>query len=142
MTAADIAKALDLRDKSVWEAIEDGREVLSVELILRLASLLARNDPLPFVLRMARTYQPRLWVFLEQLGVDGLPLQLEREREFINILRRHDAARALPDEDWSRLLDLTRSAFELGLGAVSRPGGTDTPRERTRAKAVRRSTRR
>ena len=52
LTASDIARALDLRDKSVWEAVEDGREVLSMELILRLASLLARNDPLPFVLRI------------------------------------------------------------------------------------------
>jgi transcriptional regulator with XRE-family HTH domain len=126
LTASDIARALDLRDKSVWEAVEDGREVLSMELILRLASLLARNDPLPFVLRMARSYQPRLWAVLEELGVDALPLQLERERDFINIFRRHDAARALPDADWARLLAFTRQAFEMGLGLMENDPNTAT----------------
>lgn len=137
LTVADVSRALDLRDKNVWEAIEAGREVLSVELILRVTSLLARNDPLPFILRMARSYQPRLWSTLQQLGVDGLPLQLEREREFINILRRHDAARALPDDDWTRVLDFTRHAFELGLGAVTRTR-KEPPRKARRARTTRR----
>lgn len=139
LTAADVSEALDLRDKSVWEAIEAGREVLSVELILRVTSLLARNDPLPFVLRMARSYQPRLWSTLQQLGMDGIPLQLEREREFINIFRRHDAARALPDEDWTRVLDFTRQAFELGLGAVTRTETTPAPEARRQRTTRRRA---
>lgn len=135
MTANELSKALDLRDKGVWQAIEDGREVLSMELILRLASLLARNDPLPFVLRMTRTYQPRLWTVMEQLGVEGIPLQLEREREFINILRRHDAARALSDEAWARLLDFSRHAFELGLAMITeeKPPAGLAPRRKRRS---------
>ena len=118
LTIAEIAAALDLRDKSVWKAVEDGREVLSFELILRLASLLARNDPLPFVLRMTRSYQPRLWRILHELGLDGLHPQFEREREFINIFRSHDAARNLPDAEWTRLLGFTQQAFDLGLSAL------------------------
>lgn len=141
LTVTEIVSALDLRDKSVWEAIEDGREALSIELILRLASLLARNDPLPFVLRMARSYQPRLWALMQELGLEGLPLQLEREREFINIFRRHDAARALSDPEWSRLLSFTRQAFELGLGMMAEGGlakAVSTPSRQTPARRVRR----
>lgn len=130
ITVDEISRALDLRDKSVWQAIEEGREVLSLEAILRLASLLARNDPLPFVLRMARTYQPRLWAVMQQLGLDGLPLQLERERDFINILRRRDEARKLPDAQWSQLLEFTRQAFELGLGMQKLPASRRAPAAR------------
>jgi hypothetical protein len=128
LTIAEIAAALDLRDKSVWKAVEDGREVLSFELILRLASLLARNDPLPFVLRMTRSYQPRLWRILHELGLDGLPLQFEREREFINIFRSHDAARNLPDAEWTRLLAFTQQAFDLGLSALDPAATAGTKR--------------
>ncbi len=144
LTVAEIASALDLRDKSVWEAVENGREVLSVELILRLASLLARNDPLPFVLRMMRSYQPRLWAVLHELGIDGLPLQLERERDFINIFRRHDAARALDDAQWARLLAFTRQAFELGLGMMAEEttaSASIAPRSPARQTSARRGAR-
>lgn len=134
VTVAEISSALDLRDKSVWEAIEGGREVLSLEAILRLASLLARNDPLPFILRMSRTYQPRLWAVMEQLGMDGLPMQLERERDFINILRRKDEARSLPDAQWSQLLEFTRQAFELGLGMMNAPSLPPAPASQPRRK--------
>lgn len=142
LTVTEIVRALDLRDKSVWEAIEDGREALSIELILRLASLLARNDPLPFVLRMARSYQPRLWSLMQELGLEGLPLQLEREREFINIFRRHDAARALSDPEWSRLLSFTRQAFELGLGMLDDRKLAASIRAPSRQKGARRGRRR
>ena len=146
LTIAEIAAALDLRDKSVWKAVEDGREALSFELILRLASLLARNDPLPFVLRMTRSYQPRLWRILHELGLDGLPLQFEREREFINIFRSHDAARNLPDAEWARLLGFTQQAFELGLTVMDPTADTgarrSAPAPKTGAPAARRRPRR
>ncbi len=142
LTVTEIVSALDLRDKSVWEAIEDGREALSIELILRLASLVARNDPLPFVLRMARSYQPRLWALIQELGLEGLPLQLEREREFINVFRRHDAARALSDAQWSRLLSFTRQAFELGLGTMAEERLAETVSTPSRQTLARRGRRR
>ncbi len=44
-----------------------------------------------------------------------MPLHFERERRFINIYRSHDGARKLTDEGFARVLDLTRSAFEMAL---------------------------
>ena len=89
--------------------------------MLRLAAVLARHDPVPFVTRLVRSYNPVLWQLLEDWGVGRLPLQLERERAFVNILRGHDEARALSDADFERVLDFTRSAFELGLHFATPP---------------------
>lgn len=134
MTVIEITEALNLRDKSFWEAVEDGREVLSFELILRLASLVARNDPLPFVLKLTRSYQPRLWAVLDELGIAQLPLQFERERAFINIYRRHDVARSLSDEEFERTLQFTQDAFDLAIAFLvpspAGPGEAEAPRVR------------
>jgi transcriptional regulator with XRE-family HTH domain len=119
MTVLEVTDALNLRDKGVWEAVEEGREVLSFELLLRLASLVARNDPLPFVLKYTRAYNPRLWEILHELKIDKLPLQFERERAFINIYRRHDAARRLSDEGFERVLKFTQQAFDLAIHFVA-----------------------
>jgi transcriptional regulator with XRE-family HTH domain len=119
MTVIEISDALNLRDKSVWEAVEDGREALSFELILRLASLVARNDPLPFVLKYTRTYHPRLWEILHELKIDQLPIQFERERNFINIYRRHDTARKLSDAGFERVLKFTQQAFDMAIHFVA-----------------------
>lgn len=146
MTANEIAAALKLRDRSVWEAIEDGREALSFELILRLASLVARNDPLPFVLKYTRTYHPRLWEVLREIGLDQLPIQFGRERDFLNVYRRHDAARKLSDAGFEKVLEFTRQAFELALHFIAaqenvsddEPAPEEDPPRRRRAKASRR----
>ena len=119
MTVIEVSDALNLRDKNVWEAVEDGREVLSFELILRLASLVARNDPLPFVLKYTRTYHPRLWQVLHELKIDQLPIQFERERNFINIYRRHDTARRLSDIGFDRVLQFTQDAFDMAIHFVA-----------------------
>ncbi len=52
---------------------------------------------MPFVSRLVRTYNPILWQLLEDWGIGELPLQLEREREFVNTLRGAEAARVLSD---------------------------------------------
>ena len=70
------------------------------ELILRLAALLARHDPIPFIIKLTRTYNPEVWEILEKWGIGRLPVQLERERQFINIYRGHDRARKLSDDDF------------------------------------------
>jgi transcriptional regulator with XRE-family HTH domain len=119
LTVLEITDALNLRDKGFWEAVEDGREALSFDLILRLASLVARNDPLPFVLKYTRTYNPRLWEIMHELKLDQLPLQFERERSFINIYRRHDAARKLSDAGFERVLGFTQHAFDLAIHFVA-----------------------
>jgi len=118
LTLSEMSEALDLRDKSVLEAIEDGTSTLSFELILRLAALIARNDPIPFIMRTTRNYNPEVWQILNDWGVGRLPLQFEREREFINIFRRHDDARNLSDEGFQKVLEFTRQSFEMSLHFV------------------------
>lgn len=115
LTLSEMSEALNLRDKSVLEAIENGTSTLSFELILRLAALIARNDPIPFIMRTTRNYNPEVWQILNDWGVAKLPLQFEREREFINIFRRHDDARTLSDEGFQRVLEFTRQSFEMSL---------------------------
>lgn len=115
LTLSEMSEALNLKDKSVLEAIENGTATLSFELILRLAALIARNDPIPFILRTTRNYNPDVWRVLNDWGVGRLPLQFERERQFINIFRSHDDARTLSDEGFRKVLDFTRQSFEMSL---------------------------
>ncbi len=115
LTRDELSEAIELADHSLLSAVESGTATLSFELILRLAAVLARNDPLPFVLRLSRTYSPDLSSFLGSWGMDRLQLQFERERQFINIFRRHDAARKLSDEGFAKVLDFTRAGFEMAL---------------------------
>lgn len=121
LTIGELAEAVELSDASVLEAVEAGTATLSFELILRLAAVLARHDPVPFILRLVRTYNPVIGQLLEDWGIGRLPLQLEREREFVNILRGHDVVREIPDEDFEQILAFTRSAFETALHFATEP---------------------
>ncbi|PXX88743.1 transcriptional regulator [Marinobacter vulgaris] len=120
LTRAEMSEALNLKDKSVLEAIENGTTTLSFELILRLAALIARNDPIPFILRTTRNYNPEVWRILNDWGVGRLPLQFERERQFINIFRSHDDARTLSDEGFQKVLEFTRQSFEMSLHFIEK----------------------
>ncbi|TDT38639.1 hypothetical protein DES49_2623 [Halospina denitrificans] len=123
LTVNDLAEALNIRDKKLIEAVEDGTATLSFELILRLAAVLARNDPVPFILKYTRTYSPETWRVLNDWGVGRLPLHFERERQFINIYRGHDEARDLSDEGFQRVLEFTRKSFEMSLHFVAEQEG-------------------
>ncbi len=115
LTVTEVSDAIQLPDQSLLTAVENGTATLSFELILRLAALLARHDPVPFIIRFTRTYNPEVWSLLEDWGLGRLPLHIEREREFINIYRRHDSARKLSDEEFDHVLKFTRTAFEMAL---------------------------
>jgi transcriptional regulator with XRE-family HTH domain len=119
LTRDELAEALDLSDRSLLEAVENGAATLSFELILRLAALLARHDPVPFIIRFTRTYHPEIWSILEKWGIGRIPVHLERERQFINIYRSRDAARKLSDEGFAQVLQFTRAAFEMALHFTS-----------------------
>ncbi len=119
LTLDELAEAINLEDKSLLRAVEEGSATLSFELVLRLAALLARHDPVPFLIRLTRTYNPEVWRVLEDFGVGRLPLHYERERRFINIYRSHDGARRLSDEGFARVLEFTRSGFEMALHFVA-----------------------
>ena len=118
LTISEMSDALNLRDKSLLEAVENGTSTLSFDLILRLAALVARNDPIPFILKYTRTYNPEAWQILNDWGVGKLPLQFERERQFLNIFRGHDEARNLSDEGFEKVLAFTRQSFEMSLHFV------------------------
>jgi transcriptional regulator with XRE-family HTH domain len=124
LTVEELSEAVELSDDSLLEAVESGAATLSFELILRLAAILARHDPAPFISRMVRSYNPVLGELLEDWGVGRLPLQFEREREFVNILRGRDEARDLSEPEFARVLEFTRAAFELALEFTrrSQPG--------------------
>jgi hypothetical protein len=85
--------------------------------------VLGRNDPISFVMRFTRLYNPEIWQTLEQLGIGRLALQAGREREFANLYRANDAARDLSDEDFSAVLGFTRAAFEMAVTFRRKPGG-------------------
>jgi len=119
MTLSDLAETMKSKDKSFFEKVENGKESLSLEMILRMASLYARNDPLPFIMKYLRSYSPRLWEVLKELGLDALSLKLERERDFINIYRSRDAARKLSDEGFAKLLNFTQQSFDMALELIA-----------------------
>ena len=115
LSLKELGKAIDLKDPSMLEAVEGGTAALPFEIILRLAAVLARNDPIPFVMKLTRTNNPALWKVLEDLGVGRLVLQSSREREFAHIYSVNDSARRLSDEDFAAVLDFTRSAFDTAM---------------------------
>ena len=115
LTIQDLSDALELKDQSLLEAVENGTATLSFDLTLRLAAVLARHDPVPFIIRAIRTYNPEAWKILEDWGVGRFPIYYERERQFINIFRSKDAARDLSHAGFERVLDFTRAGFDMAL---------------------------
>ena len=138
LTRDDLSKALDLEDRSFMEMVESGQvTALPFDLILRLASVLGRSDPLTLILQMTRVYNPKMWKTLESLGIGKLFVQAGREREFANIYRSNDAARALSDADFATALAFTSAAFDTALAfqtTVKKPSkpkasGNEEPKE-------------
>lgn len=115
MTLDDLGQALELEDPNLLALVESGKIGLPFELILRLAAILGKNDPVTFALQLTRSYNPRTWKTLEALGVGKLLVQAGREREFANIYRSSNAARSLSDKDFAAALAFTQQAFESAL---------------------------
>jgi transcriptional regulator with XRE-family HTH domain len=123
LTLQDLAQAINLKDLSLLEDVEGGKVGLPFEVILRLAGVLGRNDPIPVALKLTRTYNPNLWTTLEGLGVGRLAVQAGREREFANLYRGNDLARQLSDAEFSAVLKFVQAAFEVALAFRGAPGG-------------------
>jgi transcriptional regulator with XRE-family HTH domain len=118
MSLKELAESLGIKDDSLLEDIESGDRVMPIELMLRTASLIARHDPIPFLIQFMRTYNPALGATLEQWGVMALPKQYERERRWINLFRQHDVLRSLDDEEYDRLVNYVDSATNLVLDVM------------------------
>lgn len=127
LSLKELADSLGVSDKSVLEDVESGEKIMPLELVLRSASLLARHDPVPFLIKFLRTYNPQLEQVLEQWGVMALPRQYERERRFVNLYRQHDVLRTLSDEEHERFISYIDSAAQLVLNVMVREKQANTP---------------
>jgi transcriptional regulator with XRE-family HTH domain len=115
LSLKEVGDAINLKDPLLLDLVENGKVALPFEIILRLASVLGRNDPISFVMRFTRSYNPDVWHTLENLGIGRFAVQAGREREFANIYRGSDAARRLSDEDFAAVLSFVKAAFEIAL---------------------------
>jgi transcriptional regulator with XRE-family HTH domain len=123
MTVSEVGKAVDLKDSVLLELAEKGKASLPFEMILRLAAVLARNDPIPFVMNLTNTYSPGVGRMLQALGIGRLVEHARREHDFINIYRSRDAARRLTDAEFARVLAFVAAAFDLALDFTAPPAG-------------------
>lgn len=115
LTTAELEQVIGLGEAGLLENAESGKATLPFEVILRLASVLGRHDPIAFAMRLTRSYNPELWDTLDRLGVGLLAVQAGRERELANIYRANDAARGLSDEQFARVLSLMKTSFEMAI---------------------------
>ena len=120
LTIAELGAAIDFDDPSLVEALENGRLAVSFELILRLAAVFGRKDPVGFIMGLTRTANPDLWKRLEDVGVGKLVLQSVREHQFVNVYRSNDDARTLSDEEFAEVLSFTQAAFEMTMAQRAR----------------------
>lgn len=127
LSLKELADSLGVSDKSVLEDVESGEKIMPLELVLRSASLLARHDPVPFLIKFLRTYNPQLEQVLEQWGMMTLPRQYERERRFVNLYRKHDELRTLSDEEHERFIGYIDSAAQLVLNVMVREKLANAP---------------
>jgi transcriptional regulator with XRE-family HTH domain len=118
LSLKELSETLELSDDSLLDDVESGRRIMPIEIIFRSASLIARHDPIPFLIKFMRTYNPSLGATLEQWGMMALPVQFERERRWINIYRQHDSLRALGDDEYDRLISYVDSATSLVLDVM------------------------
>ena len=121
VSLSEVGERLGIESSSVVEAAEEGKSLLPFDLILRLAGLLARHDPVPFVMRLTKIYYPSTYQALEFIGLSSIYSAVEREKRFINIYRGSDDddVRNLSDEEFDNVLEFTKSAFEMGVQFIA-----------------------
>lgn len=115
LSLEQLRKAMDLKDLSLLQLVESGKAGLPFELILRMAAVLGRNDPWTFAMNFTRAYNPQLWKVMEDIGFGKLLVQAGREREFANLYRGNDAARALSDAAFAKTLTFLGAALTLAV---------------------------
>ena len=116
LTLDDLGAALDLKDPTFMALVESGKVGLPFEMILRLATILGRNDPITFILQLTRSYNPRVWKSLEALGIGKL-LRAGRPRARVrqHLPQQHRRAAAVRQ-------GLRRGAGLFGVGLRKRAG--------------------
>lgn len=115
LSVDDLAAAINLKDTTPLELMESGKIAIPFEIILRMAAVLGRNDPLPTALRLVRASNPTLARALEKLGIGKVLAHAEREREFLNLYRGNDALRGLSDAEFEKMLRFVDGALRLAM---------------------------
>jgi len=128
LTLDELSTAVGLGDSKLISQAEGGIVSLPFDLVLRLAGVLGRRDPLPVIMSLTRQYNPELWKTLEGMGIGKLVVHGAREREVVNIYRGNDAARELDDQRFAAVLAFTRQAFESAV-ALTAPAGSAEDRK-------------
>lgn len=132
----ELSETLGLNDEQVLRGVERGETLLPLETMLRSASLLARHDPIPFLIKFLRSYNPQIEATLEQWGVMALPKNYERERRFVNLYRQHDFLRQLSDDEYQRFVEYMDASTQLVVEMMQREGAArTTTKAKTRAKS-------
>jgi transcriptional regulator with XRE-family HTH domain len=126
MTARELSTAVGLGDERLIEQAEGGAMKLPFDVVLRLAGVLGRHDPIPLAMALTRQYNPELWKALEAIGIGRLAVQGMRERELANIYRANDGARKLGDDRFARVLEFTKCAFDMAVEFSNGPGKART----------------
>ncbi len=145
LTLGEVSSAVGLGDSELIEQAEGGIVSLPFEVVLRLAAVLGRRDPVPVVMALTRQYNPDLWKALESLGIGKLAVQGTRERELANIYRASDIARKLDDQRFADVLAFTHQAFELAVAfstdaaARDRKAQADATNEAAKAPPLKKS---
>lgn len=130
LSLRELSEAVAIADPRALEQAEVGKAALPMEVILRLASVLGRRDPVPFAMKLARTYNPQLWKALDALGIGSLVALAGRERELANLYRANDDARRLSDADFAEVLAFVKTGFDM---TVKFRVGTPEQRAKRRA---------
>ena len=141
LSIKELSETLGIKDKSVLEDIESGQTIMPLESMLRATSLLARHDPIPFLIKFMRTYNPALEKTLEQLGVLALPKHYERERRFVNLYRQHDSLRQFSDDEYYRFIQYMESSCNLVLDVMEseKAAAASAPKRRSATSKTRSS---
>ncbi|MEO0436865.1 MAG: hypothetical protein AAF098_08155 [Pseudomonadota bacterium] len=141
LSLAEVTDSLGLSDDSVLEGAEKGETLLPIDVIFRAASLLARHDPIPFLIKFFRSYNPQLESTLEQWGVMAIPKNYERERRFLNLYRQHDFLRNLDDSAHQRFIEYMDASTRLVVEVMEREAqASGDPPARSTPKARKNST--
>ena len=127
LTMQELSDAVAIADPRTLAQAEVGKAALPMEVVLRLASVLGRRDPVPFAMKLARSYNPQLWKALDALGIGSLVALAGRERELANLYRGNDDARRLSDADFADVLAFVKNGFDMavkfrvGTAAAAKP---------------------
>lgn len=130
LSVSELSQALGLKDAELLDKVEGGNAMLPFDIVLRMASLVARHDPIPFILKFLRTYNPGLEKRLDSSGVSKVPRHFERERRLINIYRKHDVLRDMSDEVFERMVNYQERSLDLALQIIEEESAKPKPRNK------------